>query len=93
MVHDRYDIGGHVRDHPRRHAVRLAVPGPVEADQPYPEFVKHPAAREWPDPAPRCPMQVDHRLPGWVTGIVHGKLSAVGRVNKNPHFDGTPSRK
>jgi hypothetical protein len=32
-------------------------------------------------------------MPVWFPGNAHGKLSAVGRTNKNGHFDGTPSRK
>ena len=52
IVGDCQDIGGHVRHQPGRHAVRAAVPGAVETDQLYPEFVKHPPARERPHRSP-----------------------------------------
>ena len=67
----------HVGHQPGFQPVGPAVAGSVEADQPDPELVEHPALRERPDAAPRRAVQYEHRMAGRVSR--HLARRAAGR--------------
>ena len=66
--------GDHVGHPPAVQSVRAAVAGPVEADQPDPELVEHPALRERPNTASGSSVQHEHRMTGGVTGHLQGEV-------------------